>query len=102
MYKPGYVAEKETCDRERDYKVKRSYLLIFGSGAEEVVHEHREKFSYSSHASCVGPVRATTSCGLSRLFGCIYPRSRHRVYNIEYSKLVCPWGLLEMSVDLLD
>ena len=86
----------------RSYNIERSYLLIFGSGAENIIHEHREEFSYSSDTSGEGAIRATTSCGLSRFLGLVYPGSSHRVYNIEYSQLVCAWCLLEVSVNLLD
>ena len=81
--------------------MERSYLLIFGSGAEDVIHEYGKQFSYSSNTSSSCTVWATT-CRLSGLFGLVYPGSSHRVYNIEYSQLVCPGCFLEVGVYLLD
>lgn len=80
----------------------KAYLLVVGSSVYDVSQEHRQKFGHSIHASSESTVWGTTTGCLTSLAGLVYPLSGYRVYNIEYSQLVCSWCFLEMGVDFLD
>jgi hypothetical protein len=80
----------------------RAYLLIFWGGCYDIIHEYGEQLSHSSHTSGESAVWSTTARCLSTLLGLVYPLPGYRVYDVEYSKLVCTRCLLEMGVNLLD
>ena len=88
--------------RSRSGCVAKAYLLIFGSRVDDVVHQHGEKLSHSSHTGSKCAIRSTTTRQLTDLAGLVYPLSGYRVYDIQNPQLVCSWCFLEMCVDLLD
>lgn len=79
-----------------------AYLLIFGRRRDDVVHQRRHQLGHSIH-SCRGcPVLRGATYGLSLGLGLVHPFARYRVYDVEYSQLVCSWCFLEMGIKLLD
>lgn len=79
-----------------------AYLLILGSGLDDIIHEHRKKFGHSINSSSECAIWSSAAGWLASFACLFYPSSSYRVYNVEYAQLVCAWSFAEVCVDFLD
>lgn len=73
-----------------------AYLLILWRRCNDVVHQNGYQLSYSMHARSECSVWRREAWGLSLGFGLVQPFPRYRVYDVEYSQLVCAGCFLEV------
>lgn len=81
---------------------KDAYLLLLWGGLQDVIHQNGHEFRHSVDASGVGSILGRAVYCLCLGLCLLQPFSGYRVYDVEYSQLVCSWCLLEVGVDLLD
>lgn len=82
--------------------IKYAYLLFFGGGLHDVIHQNGHEFCHSVDASGVGSIRGRAVYCLCLGLGLLEPFPGYRVYDVEYPQLVCSWCLFEVCIDLLD
>jgi hypothetical protein len=82
--------------------VKYAYLLLFGGGLQDVIHQNRHEFCHSVDASGVGSIRGRAVYCLRLRLGLLEPFSGYRVYDVEYPQLVCSRCLLKVCKDFLN
>lgn len=104
MLSASSSVDKSTCRHlQREYfKIKDAYLLFLWGGLQDIIHQYGHQFRYSVNTSGIGSILGRAVYCLSLSLGLFEPFPGYRVYDVEYSQLVCSWCLLEVCVDLLD
>ena len=79
-----------------------AYLLILWCRRDDIIHQDGHQFSYSMHTRCKCAILGCTVYGLSLGFGLVHPFARYRVYDVEYSQLVCARCPFKVGEEFLD
>lgn len=80
----------------------QTYLLIFRSSRDDIVHQDGHEFSHPVHSGGKGAIGSRAADGLALLLRLLQPFAGYRVYNVEHAKFVGARGLLEMGEYPLD
>lgn len=80
---------------------KNAYLLFLGGRLQDVIHQNGHEFRHSVDSSGIGSIRGRAVYCLCLGLGLFEPFPCYRVYDVEYSQLVCSRCLLEVGIYLL-